>query len=242
MDDALGPVMVAPSAEPAPQVVKFTFFQAEPTWRRLEPTAKAEAREEFAAVVAKAADAVLVRPYSTVGTRGDADLLLWCLADRLEDVQDLHGALNSTTLGAHLRTSHSFLSLTRRSRYLKGHEHAGGHGQEVRLAPGDSPYLIVYPFWKTHAWYQLSFEERRAMMGEHFRIGHQYPRIRVHTTYSFGLDDPEFVLAFECDDLAEFLAMVEELRGAKQRPYTLRDTPILTGVRRPLPETLRMLG
>jgi chlorite dismutase len=234
--------MADPPPEPTPQVVKFTFFQAEPAWRRLDPGARMEAREEFAAVLAKARDTVVVRPYSTVGTRGDADLLLWCLADRVEDVQDLHGALHGTVLGAHLRTTHSFLSLTRRSAYLKGHEHPGGHGQEMRLAPGGSPYLIVYPFWKTHAWYQLSFEERRTMMGEHFRIGHKYPRIRVHTTYSFGLDDPEFVLAFECDDLGEFLRMVEELRGAKQRPYTLRDTPILTGVRRSLPEALRLLG
>lgn len=193
-------------------------------------------------MVEKAEDAVVVRPYSTVATRGDADLLLWCLADRVEDVQDLHAALNGTLLGGHLRPSHSFLSLTRRSAYLRGHEHPGGHGQELRLAPGESPYLIVYPFWKTHAWYQLPFEERRTMMGEHFRIGHKYPGVRVHTTYSFGLDDPEFVLAFECDDLAEFMRMVEELRGAKQRPYTMRDTPILTAVRRTLPEALRMLG
>lgn len=236
----------APGSEaqpaPRPQVVKFSGFQAEPAWRRLPGEAKARGREEFAAIVGKFADTVVVRPYSTVGTRGDCDLLLWCLGDRVEDVQDLHGALNATVLGAHLRATHSFLSLTRRSAYLKGHEHPGGHGQELRLAPGGSPYLIVYPFWKTHAWYQLPFEERRTMMGEHFRIGHKYPSVRVHTTYSFGLDDPEFVLGFECDDLAEFMAMVEELRGAKQRPYTLRDTPILTAVRRSLPEALALLG
>lgn len=230
------------AGEPRAQVAKFTFLQASLEWRRLPEAEKEAAREAFAGTVAKFRDTVQVHTYSTVGTRGDCDLLLWCIAGELEDVQALHAALNRSQLGAHLRIAHSFLSLARRSQYIKGHEHEGGHGGAKRIEPGDGRYLVVYPFWKTHAWYQLPFEERREMMAEHFRIGHKYPGVKIHTTYSFGLDDPEFVLAFECDDLEEFLAMVEELRGAKARPYTLRDTPILTAVRASLGDALRMLG
>ena len=66
------------------------------------------------------------------------------------------------------------------------------------------------------------------MMGEHFRIGHKYPNVKIHTTYSYGLDDQEFVLAFETDDLEDFLNLVEDLRFTETRKYTLRDTPIFT--------------
>jgi len=236
----------APGATPAPeppaQVVKFTFFQVDPAWRRLASAVRDEQRKEFEAVVDKHRDALMIHSYSTVGTRADSDLLLWSIGERIEDIQALHAALNRTALGGHLRTNLSFLSLTRRSMYIRGHEHAGGHGSEKRIVPGEGKYIVVYPFWKTHDWYQLPFEKRRELMGEHFRIGHKYPGIKIHTTYSFGLDDPEFVLAFECDDLEQFLRMVEELRGAKQRPYTMRDTPIITAVRSPLRDALGMLG
>lgn len=232
----------APGPEIPAQVVKFTFFQVAPEWRRLGGEVKARQREEFEAVVQKFGDSLLIPTYSTVGTRGDADLLLWSIGSKLEDIQALHAALNNTALGGYLRTPVSFLSLTRRSQYIRGHEHAGGHGAEKRIVPGQGKYLIVYPFWKTHEWYQLPFEKRTELMAEHFKIGHKYPSIKIHTTYSFGLDDPEFTLAFETDDLEPFMKMVEELRGAKQRPYTLRDTPILTAVRTPLADALRMLG
>jgi chlorite dismutase len=228
--------------EPPAQVVKFTFFHVAPEWRRRSDEQRAKDRAEFAQTVDKFRDALILNSYSTVGTRGDADLLLWCVGQRVEDIQALHAALNSTALGGFLTVTQSFLSMTRRSQYIRGHEHAGGHGAEKRIHPGEGKYLVVYPFWKTHDWYQLSFEKRTELMAEHFRIGHKYPAIKIHTTYSFGLDDQEFVLAFEFDDLELFLKMVEELRGAKQRPYTMRDTPILTGVRQPLADALRMLG
>ena len=35
------------------------------------------------------------------------------------------------------------------------------------------------------------------MMDEHITIGHKYPSVKLNTTYSFGLDDQEFVVAFE---------------------------------------------
>jgi len=240
------PVAGAPAGAPSPelpaQVVKFTFFQVEPAWRRRPATDKARDTEAFAATLEKFRDSLILNSYSCVGSRGDADLVLWSVGAQLEDIQALHAALNKTELAGFLRVTHSFLSLTRRSQYIRGHEHPGGHGAEKRIVPGEGRYLVVYPFWKTAAWYQLSYEERREMMGEHFRIGHKYPGVKIHTTYAFGVDDPEFVLAFEFNDLEEFLRMVEELRGAKQRPYTLRDTPILTAVKKPLREALGMLG
>ena len=103
-------------------------------------------------------------------------------------------------------------------------------------------YLFLYPFVKTHDWYQLQSEERQRMMDEHFAIGHRYPNVKINTAYSFGLDDQEFVLGFETDDPASFLDLVADLREAEARPYTLRDTPIFTCVNKPLRACLDDLG
>lgn len=226
------------------QVVKFTFFRLSPGFRNLPPEAKADACHAFARVVEKAPEDVIVGSYSTVGTRGDCDLLLWVIGAGVEDIQSFHAALNATPLAGHLSVAHSFLSVTRRSQYVKAHARAdpSGHGSVRTVVPGRGKFLFVYPFWKTAEWYQLAKETRQEMMNEHFKIGHRYPEIKIHTTYSFGLDDPEFVLAFESDDASRFVDLVVELRETKARPYTLRDTPVFTCVRGEIRDILKQLG
>ena len=80
------------------------------------------------------------------------------------------------------------------------------------------------------------------MMNEHIRVGHKYPRVRLNTTYSFGLDDQEFVLAFETDYPTDFLDLVMELRETEASSYTLRDTPIFTCLKAEGSDLVRALG
>jgi chlorite dismutase len=103
-------------------------------------------------------------------------------------------------------------------------------------------FLFVYPFVKTHEWYQLPMSDRQALMNEHFEIGHKYPQVKISTSYSFGLDDQEFVLGFETDSPADFLDLVMELRESQARPYTERDTPIFTCISGELRGILDSLG
>ncbi|EQD54892.1 Chlorite dismutase, partial [mine drainage metagenome] len=131
--------------------------------------------------------------------------------------------------GGYLETTYAYLGMARRSEYLGDHAH-GGEGSSSRRRPFDRPYLFVYPFVKKREWYGLPFEERRRIMGEHFRIGHQYPNVQIHTGYSFGIDDMEFVLAFETDAPAEFLDLVNDLRPTEVSRYTALETPIFTCV------------
>ena len=105
-----------------------------------------------------------------------------------------------------------------------------------------SRYIIVYPFVKTAEWYLLDRGARQTMMNEHMKIGHQYPMIQQLLAYSFGLDDQEFIVAYETDDLPAFVDLVYALRMSEGRRYTLRDTPILTGVHRPIRQILQLLG
>ena len=227
-------------ADPRRDFVKYTFYRVQPEWRRLPAADRDDGKEEFAAVAAEFADRVALNTYSLVGTRGDADFMLWGVSAELEPINELAAQLNQTRLGGYLETPHSYLAMTRRSPYIDDHKHEGqeGTGGAASMRIVGRRYLFMYPFWKTNEWYQLSKEARQEMMNEHFVIGHKYPQVKISTAYSFGLDDPEFVLGFETDEPGTFLDLVMELRESKARPYTLKDTPIFSCINRPLRECL----
>ena len=224
------------------QFVKFNFFKVASEWRRLPDDERLDSKKEFAAVVEETASNIFTRAFSMIGLRGDADFLLWQACDTLEDLQQAATSMWSTRLGSYLTQPYSYLAMTHKSQYVGNHKHAGQEGTTTRLRPGDYKYFIVYPFLKTREWYLLPKEERQRMMNDHFKIGHDYPSVKINTTYSFGLDDQEFVVAFETDEPSDFLDLVMELRGVEGSLYTLRDTPILTGIQRTIDETLDSLG
>ncbi|HYT99534.1 MAG TPA: chlorite dismutase family protein [Gemmatimonadales bacterium] len=222
------------------QVVRFAFYKLDNAWRRLSAERQAGSKIEFGETIESFNGHLLLRPYGLVGIRGDCDFLLWQVAEDLDSLVALQTALNRTDLGAYLTLPYSYLAMTRRSIY----EFPDDLGQPSRLQirPSDARYLFVYPFTKTRAWYALPRPERQAMMDEHVRIGRQYPSIRLNTTYSYGLDDQEFIVAFEGDTPADFLDLVMELRESKASSYTLRDTPTFTCVQMSLWDMLDTLG
>lgn len=222
------------------QAVRFLFLRLDPTWRRISPEKQAAHKEEFAVKVKGFHAKLLLRTYSLVGTRGDTDMLLWQAAEDLETLQQFETAILSTKLGSYLETAYSYIGLTKRSEY----EFPDDPEHEVRdiVRPQDSRYLFVYPFVKRRDWYQMPQEQRQDMMTEHVRIGRGYPDIRINTTYSFGLDDQEFVVAFEGDDPGEFLDLVMELRSSDASGYTEQDTPIFTCVQMSIWDVLDSLG
>ncbi len=220
------------------QIVKFSFFRVDPSWRALPAEEREAGKRAFAAAVDSFSDQLQVRSYCCAGTRGDADFLLWQIAERLDDIRGLHTELMRTPMGAHLSMPYSYLAMTRRSVYVSPEEGSS----RLHLHPADSKYFFVYPFVKTRAWYQLPLEERQAMMDEHIRVGRKYPSVKLNTTYSFGLDDQEFVVSFETDEPADFLDLVMELREAKSSLYTLRDTPTFTCISMSLRDTLDAIG
>lgn len=211
------------------QFVKFNFFRIDPAWRRLPEHEREQGKQEFLRAYRLAAEnAAFTRSYSLIGIRGDADFLIWQASDRLETFQDFMSGLLATGLGRYLTVPYSYLSMTRPSQYVREHQHEGQDGRRTKIQPLGRKYLFVYPFVKTRAWYALPLDQRQAMMNEHIYIGNKYPSVKLNTTYSFGLDDQEFVVAFETDEPADFLDLVMELRESGASAYTLRDTPIFT--------------
>ncbi len=226
----------------ARQVVKYNFYRVMPEWRRLPDTQREAAKEEFAAVVEETASHMRIRSYTLVGLRADADLMLWCVGRSLEEHQGIAAMLNRTKLAPYLETPYSYLAMTHRSEYFEGHRKRGQEPIRHPFKFGEAPYVVVYPFTKTRAWYALPQEERQRMMNVHIDVGHKYPSVRINTTYSFGLDDQEFVVSFETDSPSDFLDLVMELRGTEVSRYTLRETPIFTAIARPIRECLDALG
>jgi chlorite dismutase len=207
---------------PQRHVVKYTFLKVDPAWRRLDEGERARHKREFMAACEDFAAERLLRSFSLVGTRGDADLMLLTQATSLDRIHEFHVILQQSGLMGWATVPYSFLAMTKPSEY--------SDESRLEVRPGRGRYLFVYPFVKTRAWYALDAKERYAVMQEHIRIGREYPEIDLNTSYSFGLDDQEFVVAFEGDDPARFLDLVQRLRTTEASAYTLRDTPTFTCV------------
>ena len=216
------------------QYVAYTFFRVDPEWRRLPVEERLAGKEAFADVVDEWAGRMTVRPYSTTGVRPDTDFFLWKITERYEDLGELGAELNATPIAAYLETPYSYLATTKASQYTAAR-------RARKVVPKDSPYLVVYPFVKIRPWYALPEEERQRAMDEHMRIGAEFATIHNHPTYSFGIDDQEFMTAFECDEPADFMHLMLTLRETEASRYTERDTPIFVGQSVPIRRALDAL-
>ena len=223
------------------QFVNFTFYRARPEWRMLSDDEKKVCKQSFLEAVDDFRDNLLIHTYSTVGLRTSSDFMIWRIGCDLEPMQQMTGRLNGTQMAKYVEPTQSLLSMTKRSMYID--QHCTEHDEDrVHIVAGQSDYLFVCPLLRTREWYARPQEQRQEMMDENLRIGSKYRGVRLHTTYSFGLDDQEFVAAFETDSPSDFLDLIQELRETKASAFTLRDTPMFTCRRRTLAECLDALG
>jgi chlorite dismutase len=237
------PQAAAPPAAPAivRQVVNFAFFKLDPAFRRLGGEQKKQAAAELLEIVGRKQPGLICLSYSLVALRPDCDFLLWRIAQSPDDFQTQTAAINRSLIGGYLSTPHSLLSMTKRSMYIDKVDPFHTAESRTHIVPGKRKYLFVYPFVKTRPWYMLPMEKRQAIMDGHIRIGNKYPSVKLNTTYSFGLDDQDFVVAFETDEPKDFLDLVMELRETESSLYTQRDTPIFTCVQMPMEKILEQL-
>ena len=224
------------------QFVNFMFFRIDRAFRRESSQAKADAKREFAGIMERYRKEMILLPYSTVGLKAGIDFMLWRIGYDLDPFQKMAADINHSTLGRYLDVTNSYLAMTKHSQYVEEHVHEGQEGRRLKIVPGQKPFLFVYPFVKTREWYLLPMAERQRIMNEHIAIGHKYPRVKINTTYSFGLDDQDFVVAFEADSAAEFLDLVQELRETESSRFTVRDTPMYTCRRSTVDDILDSLG
>ena len=223
--------------QPERRYVQALALGLDPAWRRLGDRERCEDAMAFCRAVERPGP-VTTYPYSMIGLHQGADLLLWRLAGALDELEEAAAVALRSGLGRYLTVSESLLGIVQPSQYVKRPT-----VQEQSLFSGErSRYLVVYPFTKSAEWYMLGREARQGIMNEHMRVGHDYPQVRQLLAYSFGIDDQDFLVAYETDDLVAFGNLVHDLRGTESRRSTVNDTPILTCVHRPLPEILALLG
>ncbi|MBV9690931.1 MAG: chlorite dismutase family protein [Ktedonobacteraceae bacterium] len=235
------PALAKPKPKQPRQLVRFTFYKLDSQWLQLPADRRERGKQQVLKIVEDYEQHSLIRSYGLYGLRRDCDFMLWQATYDIEDLRALSSQLRRSAMGPYLHETHAFLSMTKRSVYV-GKNARGTHDPRLVISPHDKKYLFVYPFVKTRAWYALPLEERKRMMNEHIRVGLTYQSVTINTTYSFGLDDQEFVVAFETDEVADFLDLVQDLRETEASSYTLRDTPMFTCVTQALGDILEAIG
>lgn len=220
-----------------PTYLNFSFYKVDAKWRWLNDIAKDEAAKEFSNLVEVANSKMKVRTYSTLGLRPDTDFMLWMICDSVEKMQILASKVYSTIIGKYIEPSHVYLSCIRQSVYSTNKIMPGFMTDENPMK-----YVIVYPFIKAREWYLLPFGERKKMMEEHIAVGRRFPEVRLNTSYSFGIDDQDFTLAFETNDLILFQDLIVQLRETRVSEYVIKDTPMIVCVYKEIEDIVRSIG
>jgi len=213
----------------------FSFFKIDPKWRWMADLAKEESARELENILENSP--VKIRTYSTLGLRDDADFLIWIMSESIEDIQETISKIYLTVVGKYITPSLVYFSSTRPSIYAQTDRiHSFVGGLEAKK------YAVVYPFLKTREWYLLPLEQRKLMMDEHIKVSQKYPQVELNTTYSFGIHDQDFMLAFESDNLNIFQDMIMELRGTKVSAFVKEDTPMIVCVKKDIVPIITSLG
>jgi chlorite dismutase len=210
-------------------------------FRRLPAEEQRAAAADFIGLVRQweSLDDFILRTYSLVGLRADVDFMLWRISFDPLCFQSMEAAIRRSRLGAYLSQAHNFVSLQRRSPYVNKIKNSG---EGVELEPGQGKYLFVYPFTKTREWYRLSPHARQGMMDEHIAASAPFKGVRLNTSYSYGIDDQDFMVAFDSDYPQEFVDLVGRLRYTEASLYTQRDTPMFVCAKAPIDAILAQLA
>ncbi len=212
----------------------YLFFSVRSSLRDLSPDLQDKYKKNFLKELQNEKK-VITNSYVLTGLKDDFSLLLWMQSDRIENIQNFLTSLLHTKMGRYLQIRQTLLGTTRPTQYSSA---SSGHIDTERKG---GAYLIIYPFTKTHEWYQLSFAKRKELMKGHIKIGRKHPQITQLLLYSYGIDDSEFIVSYETDDLREFQTLVMELRTDSVRSYTQQDTPVFTCVYKTPEEVLEFL-
>ena len=228
--------MTTPATPRKPGVHKIKEINASIRYAMWSVFAVAEAlgdadREAYAAQVdalfADLAEAGVVTRgcYDVAGLRADADLMVWWHAETVEGVQDAYHRFLGTEFGAHLDPVWSVVALHRPAEFNASHIPAFMADEAVR------DYICVYPFVRSYEWYLMEETERRTILAEHGKAARTYPDVRANTIASFGLNDYEWILAFEADDLHRIVDLMRDMRATRARLHVREETPFYTGPR-----------
>jgi peroxiredoxin len=216
----------APSAREINETIRYAMWSVFAVTSPLGDEREAMAKEVEDLFASLEAEGVVTRGvYDIGGLRADADFMVWWHAERIEDVQRAYRSFLRTGLGHLLEPTWSAAALHRPAEFNKSHIPAFLDDEE----PKD--FICVYPFVRSYEWYLLPDAERRDMLREHGQQARDFPDVRANTIASFALNDYEWVLAFEADELHRIVDLMRELRASRARMHVREEVPFHTGRR-----------
>ncbi len=215
----------------------YAVFRARAGADRLADELRRSAVAEVDAVLeqALAKDVYTRGSYDVGGYRSDADLMFWWTAPNPDDLQEVYQRFRATALGRATEPAWSAMGLHRPAEFNRSHIPAYVRREDPLH------YVCVYPFVRSLEWYLLDPAERRAMLAEHGQLAREYEDVRANTVACFGLNDYEWLLAFEADELHRIVDLMRHLRGAAARRHTRVEVPFYTGARKPLADIVTAL-
>lgn len=173
--------------------------------------------------------------YDVSGFRADADYMIWWVAPSSDDLQEAYARFRRTALGRASEAVFSAMALHRPAEFNKSHVPAFLAGE------GPRAYACAYPFVRSYEWYLLDDDDRKRMLAEHGIMARDYPDVRANTVPCFALNDYEWMLCFEADELHRIVDLMRHLRGAEARRHTRHETPFFVGPRKPIGEIVASL-
>ena len=229
-----------PKARDLNELVRYTMWSVFRVTDRgaLEAGGPAAIAAEVAELLDQAAGKGIVTRgcYDIQGLRADADFMFWWVAPTSDDLQDQYARFRRTRLGRCSEPVWSVMALHRPAEFNKSHIPAFLAEEEPRA------YVSVYPFVRSYQWYLLDPAERRRLLAEHGKMAREYPDVRANTVACFSLNDYEWILAFEADELHRIVDLMRHLRGAEARLHTRVEIPFYTGRRKPVGELVASLA
>src|ERR1700749_3169449 len=216
-----------PKARDLNELIRYTMWAVFTVTDR--DFARDEAAGELTDLLEQAAGKGIVTRgcYDVQGMRADADYMIWWVAPTSDELQEMYARFRRTTLGTASEPVFSAMALHRPAEFNKSHIPA--------FLADETPknYVSVYPFVRSYEWYLMDDGERRTMLAEHGMMAREYPDVRANTVACFSLNDFEWMLAFECDELHRIVDLMRHLRAAQARRHTRVEIPFFTGRRKP---------
>jgi peroxiredoxin len=218
-------------------VIRYTAWSVFTVSRPLGEAPRPELAAEVDALFAElaAADVTVRGSYDVSALRADAELMIWWHAETAEELQAAYSRFRRTRLGGHLQPVWSVMALHRPAEFNKSHIPAFLAEEDARK------FVCVYPFVRSYEWYLLEDKERRALLAEHGKMARDFPDVRANTVASFALNDFEWILAFEADELHRIVDLMRHLRGSETRRHVREEVPFYTGTRRSMAELVESL-
>ena len=217
------------------QFHSYIFFDTESSIHQLSPTELVDAKTIFINEIESHSE-INVQGYATLALKVGTKFALHMHAASFDEIQRFVRDLLHTTLGTHLRIAYAMQGIRRTSQYASKESPAGSDPEVAHR------YLVIYPFTKTTEWHLMPFEERHTIMKDHVDVGRKFSdSISQMLLYSYGVDDHEFIVSYQMDDLEEFQTLVMDMRATESRRHTKSDVPIFTCIHLALDEILTMV-